>query len=190
MDNLSKLFKHYILQLRLGVKILFEKQDKPQVAVEAEPDEEPSKAGRFKKLSSFLRGPDSMRPVEVFSSNNSLARCYSYGDMNDYVRMIEEIIHALMLDKPFNIDFWSARRSNELIRNVFLSTPDGIDRPNELLFELRQAALRLSESFELRARHPDIGVYVFQNLKASENILIELENFFGELFHDFRKPRS
>lgn len=174
--------------MRIGIDLIKGKEPPPipEEVPEEKPEDKPWK--KFSKFSSFLKSAAATKTPAVFSSDNSLKMCYCYGDIDDYIEIIEDCIKALMLDQRFDHESWHNRRHKAYIRTLFVTDSRDLPDVGTKMYNLRQASLRLSEGFELRKQHPELGVFVNQNLNVAESLLTDLENFFMELFNELRYP--
>ena len=160
--------------------------ESPHIVIEEQPPLE-----TFKDLTGFLKSSMGGLKASVFSSNNSLKSCYTYGDIHDNIQLTKETLEALMLDHKFDFEVWQQKRTAVILRTIFISRSGEFPDVEETLQQLRWLTLRLAEGYELRKRNLDLGMYVYQNLYAAEYILKDLDSFFMELFHEYRdvKPR-
>lgn len=172
--------------MRMAWDLLLPEKPKPEpppVTTESET------INSYQNLIRFLKSSMALSRPAVFSSNNSLLSCYSYGDIYDFIRITQETLEALMLDQSYDFESWVQKRTPTLIRSIFVTSNGEFPDVEKTLQELRWVTLRLAEGYEMRKQHLDLGMYVYQNLYAADFLLKDLDSFFTELFHEYRDTK-
>lgn len=169
--------------MRMLWELFFKEEKEPEEVFE--PGDEVV-LGNFQELRKFLKSSMALATPSVYSSNNSLLSCYSYGDIYALIQVTNETLEALMLDRKFDFEPWNQKRSPMFIRSIFVTSDGEFPDVAKTLQELRWATLRLAEGYELRRQHLDLGMYVYQNTFTAEFLLNDLDSFFTEIFHEYR----
>lgn len=144
-----------------------------------------------RELSKFLKSSYSLSTPSVFSSDNSLLSCFTYGDdIYDLIRYTKEVADRLLLDENIKHDQLLDLRRITMVRSLFIGRDGSFPDVQEMLTELRKHTLRLSEGLELRTRNPELGVYTFKNLPTATMVFEDLDAFYRELYYEYRLQRT
>lgn len=144
--------------------------------------------GPYKKLSRFLKSSHALSVPSVFSSDNSLLSCYTYGvDIYDLIQTTKKVADHLLLDERLDHDLILNSRQISWIKPLFIGKDGSFPDVGKSLGDLRYHSLRLAEGLELRQRNPELGIHTFKNLATASMVLQDLDAFFTEIFHEYRK---
>lgn len=160
---------------------LAEKPEPSELTVEQEIDE------NHMDLARFLRSSKSFVTPSIFSSDNSLLSCYTYGvDIYDLIQTTKKVADHLLLDERLDHDLILNSRQISWIKPLFIGKDGSFPDVGKSLGDLRYHSLRLAEGLELRQRNPELGIHTFKNLATASMVLQDLDAFFTEIFHEYR----
>lgn len=143
--------------------------------------------GPYKKLSSFLKSSHALSVPLVFSSDNSLLSCTTYGDdIYDLIQHTKNVSDLLLLDEKIDHDNVLNERKISFVRSIFIARDGSFPDVQKTLLELRRHTLRLSEGLELRNRNRDLGIHTVRNLATATRVFMDLDAFYMEVFHEYR----
>ena len=138
------------------------------------------------QLSELLRESFVKDIPNMYSSDNSLLASHIYGsNIREYQQTIEKLQTDLMLDALVDHDEILEKRNVVFLRTFFYVTGKFIDHEKGIK-GLRDLAIRLVDGYELRRLHPDLGLNTHQNLITTHRVLIDLTEFFVEIFNGKR----
>lgn len=144
-------------------------------------------AGPYKRLSRFLKSSHALSVPSVFSSDNSLLSCTTYGDdIYDLIRHTKNVTDLLLLDEKIDHDQVFNERKISFVRSIFIARDGSFPDVQKTLLELRRHTLRLSEGLELRHRNRDVGIHTVRNLATATRVFTDLDAFYMEVFHEYR----
>ena len=150
--------------------------------------EEEKENDSFKDLSWFLKSSHSVSFPSVFSSDNNLLSCYTYGDdIYDLIETVKQVADLLLLDKKMSHELIYSKRKLTFIRLLFIGKDGSFPDVTETLTELRLHSLRLSEALELRSKNTNLGIHTFKNIATATQVFNDLDTFYTEIFHGYRK---
>lgn len=168
--------------MKIMVWWLLDKPPKPESLTEKEV------SNPFRDLSEFLKSSYSLSFPSVFSSDNNLLTCYTYGDdIYDLIATTKQVSDLLLLDEKMQHELIFSKRKPTFIRLLFIGKDGSFPDVTETLTELRQHALRLAEGLELRTRHSDLGIHTFKNIATATQVFNDLDAFYTEIFHGDRE---
>ncbi len=190
MANLSKLIDGYILHLRLRLVVFFQILIELVNPVEEEefiPKALPTTSYiSHEALSELLRESFVKDIPNMYSPDNSLLASHIYGkDIKQFQQIIEKLQNDFMLDRLVGHEEIMSRRGEVFLRSFFYADGAFMD-PAKGIKELRSAAIRLVEGYELRRLHPNLGLNTHQNLVTTHQVLVDLTEFFVEVFNGKR----
>lgn len=187
--NLSKAIGGYTLHLRLRLVVFLQILEDLLKPIEEEPERiilPSSSYMSHMQLSELLRESFVKDIPNMYSSDNSLLASHIYGsNIREYQQTIEKLQTDLMLDALVDHDKILEKRNVVFLRTFFYVNGKFID-PEKGIKGLRDLAIRLVDGYELRRLHPDLGLNTHQNLITTHRVLIDLTEFFVEIFNGKR----
>lgn len=190
MSNLSKMFREYILDLRLRLLVFFQllgviKHTETPIEINPTPVPESTYATHM-MLSSLLRASYSRDVPNIHSSDKGLLSSHVYGrNIQEYIYNLKNLLTCLMVDTLVDHDKLVAQRDAVFLKNYFYANGVFLDTEKSIR-ECRDIAIRLTEGYELRRLHPDLGLNTHQNLITTHQVLVDLTEFFTEIYNGNR----
>ena len=176
MLALSSLIETHILNLRIAWLLfisLFKK--------------EKNQSFSFLNLKTFLKSSKSLSYPSVFSPDLSLLTADVYGDdISEFVINVKLVCDKLLLDELLDSENIIKKKNSNFIKNLFIGKKGDFPNVENNLYQLRNQTMRLIDAYELRNKYPELGIYSFKNLALSALILKDLNDFYMELYRDYR----
>lgn len=137
-------------------------------------------------LSKMLRATLSEEIPNVHSSDNGLLAAHVYGrNIKEYDDNLKHLLACLMLDTLVDHERFAAQRSAVFLKNYFYANGVFLDSKSSIK-NFREIAIKLTEGYELRRMYPDLGFNTHQNLITTHQVLVDLNEFFTEIYNGNR----
>ena len=158
------------------------------VEPEPEPQVKEEIFSSYLPIARFLRSASALRHADPFSSNNAHMAAYIYGsNIHDHLDYIDHVADHLLLDRAIDWKPYNERRQLTYIRSSFIDRSGTFSDPEEVFKRFRKEAIRLVEGFELRNKHPGLGLHTYQNSLIARNVIRDIDLFCKEIYHEYRE---